>query len=81
VNALTHRQADRATLFYRSVTRSLAWGDQRGAINRADEVTLSRKGAKSQTRVGSLRSTRTEATAHVDRIRESNAELEKKHNG
>jgi GAF domain-containing protein len=41
-------------------------------------VTLSRKGAKSQTHGRSLRSTRTETTTHVDRIRESNAELEKK---
>ena len=39
-----------------------------------DEVTLSRKGAKSPTRVGSLRSTRTKANTHDDRI----ADLEKK---
>ena len=38
---------------------------------------MSRKGAKNQTHV-SLRSTRTETRTHVDRVRESNAELEKK---
>jgi transcriptional regulator with GAF, ATPase, and Fis domain len=47
-----------------------------GAINRADEVTLSRKGAKSRTRVGGLRSKTTKARTHVDRVREP--ELEKK---
>jgi hypothetical protein len=75
VNALTHWQADHAILFF---TRSSAWGDQHGAINRADEVTLSRKGAKNRTHARSLRSTRTETRTHVDRVRESNAELEKK---
>jgi len=39
---------------------------------------LSRKEAKSRTHARSLRSTRTERRTHVDRIRESNAELEKK---
>jgi hypothetical protein len=47
-----------------------------GAINRADEVTLSRKGAKSRTRVGGLRSKTTKARTHVDRVREPG--LEKK---
>src|SRR6266568_3442209 len=51
---------------------------QHGAINRADEVTLSRKGAKSRTRVGGLRSTGTKVRAHVDRVREPGPELEKK---
>jgi GAF domain-containing protein len=41
-------------------------------------VTLSHKGAKSQTHARSLRSTRTKTRTHVDRVRESNAELEKK---
>jgi two-component system, NtrC family, sensor kinase len=41
-------------------------------------VTLSRKEAKSRTHARSLRSTRTETKTHVDRVRESNAELEKK---
>jgi hypothetical protein len=39
---------------------------------------LSRKGPKSQTRVGGLRSTRTKARTHVDPVRDSNAELEKR---
>src|SRR6266567_6008102 len=43
------------------------------------KMSLSRKEANSRTHARSLRSTRTEATTHVDRIRESNAELEKKH--
>jgi two-component system, NtrC family, sensor kinase len=38
---------------------------------------LSRKGAKSRTRVRSLRSTRTKARTHVDRLRKPRAELEK----
>jgi GAF domain-containing protein len=41
-------------------------------------VTLSRKGAKSRTRLGGLRSTGTKARKHVSRIREPRAELEKK---
>jgi GAF domain-containing protein len=41
-------------------------------------VTLSRKGAKSRTRVGGLRSTGTKARTRVGRIREPRAELEKK---
>jgi GAF domain-containing protein len=41
-------------------------------------VTLSRKGAKSRTRVRGLRSNKTKAKTHVDRVRESNAELKKK---
>src|SRR5260370_27247028 len=50
-----------------------AWVDRRGA-----GVTLSRKGAKSQTHIRGLRSNRTKAKTHVDCVRESNAELEKK---
>jgi uncharacterized protein (DUF3084 family) len=49
-----------------------------GTSDCADEVTLSRKGAKSQTRVRGLRSTRTKARTHVGRAREPRAELEKK---
>jgi GAF domain-containing protein len=49
-----------------------------GAINRADEVTLSRKDAKSRTRVGSLRSKTTKARTHIDRFRAVNADLKKK---
>jgi signal transduction histidine kinase len=41
-------------------------------------VTLSRKEAKSRTRVRGLRSTGTKARTDVDRLRASNAELEKK---
>jgi GAF domain-containing protein len=41
-------------------------------------VTLSSKGAKSQSRVRGLRSTRTKARTHVGRAREPRAELEKK---
>ena len=39
---------------------------------------MSRKGAKSRTRVPSLRSTGTKASTDVDRLRASNADLEKK---
>jgi GAF domain-containing protein len=41
-------------------------------------VTLSRKGAKSRTSGRNLRSTRTKAGTHVERLRASNADLEKK---
>jgi GAF domain-containing protein len=41
-------------------------------------VILARKGAKSRTRVGGLRSTRTETRTHVDRLRAANADLKKK---
>ena len=44
----------------------------------ADEVTLSRKGAKSRTRSRNLRSTGTKARTRVSRIREPRAELEEK---
>ena len=39
---------------------------------------MSRKGAKSRRRVAGLRSTRTKAGTHVERLRASNADLEKK---
>jgi two-component system, NtrC family, sensor kinase len=54
-----------------------AWGDQHGSIDRADEVILSRKGAKSRTRVASLRSTGTEAAARVSNGPNSVVELKK----
>jgi len=41
-------------------------------------VTLSRKGAKSRTRITGLRSKTTKARTRVDRVREPHAELEKK---
>ena len=44
----------------------------------ADEVTLSREEAKSRTDGRSLRSTRTKASTQLDRLRASNADLEKK---
>src|SRR5215470_1272462 len=56
-------------------TWSSAWGEQ--PIEHADEVTLSRKGAKSQRRNTGLRSKTTKARTHVDRLREPRAELEK----
>jgi DNA-binding FrmR family transcriptional regulator len=52
--------------------------DRNGATDRADEVTLSRKGAKSRTRVGGLRSKKTKAGTQLDRLRASNADLKKK---
>src|SRR6266487_1306224 len=73
---LSHWKADHAILFYCWVTRSSAWGDQHGAINRADEVTLSLKGANSPTRGRKLRSTGTKARARVDRMRKPRADLE-----
>jgi beta-phosphoglucomutase-like phosphatase (HAD superfamily) len=56
-------------------TWSSAWGEQ--PIEHADEVTLSRKGAKSQRRITGLRSKATKARTHVDRVREPRAELKK----
>jgi hypothetical protein len=46
--------------------------------NRAEDDLVSQRGEQPN-HARSLRSTRTEATTHVDRIRESNAGLEKKH--
>src|SRR6266487_6228446 len=73
---LSHWKADHAILFYCWVTRSSAWGDQHGAINRADEVTLSLKGANSPTRGRKLRSTGTKASTRVGRMRKPRADLE-----
>jgi len=56
----------------------LGWADRKGTSDCADEVTLSRKGAKSRTRITGLRSTRTKARTHVDRLRAANADLKRK---
>src|SRR5215467_3008854 len=61
----------------RTLGRS-ASGDGRkgGTSDCADEVTLSRKGAKSRTSGRNLRSTGTKARTHVDRLLASNTDLE-----
>src|SRR5215831_7825471 len=61
----------------RTLGRS-ASGDGRkgGTSDCADEVTLSRKGAKSRTSGRNLRSTGAKARTHVDRLRASNTDLE-----
>ena len=65
-------------LFCRSEeTRSSAWGDQHEAIDRAHEVTLSRKGPKSRPRGRKVRSTGTKARARVGRTQQSHTELKK----
>ena len=56
----------------------MAGPDRKGTSDCADEVTLSRKGAKSQTGGRKLRSTRTKAKVRVGRRRETRAELERK---
>jgi GAF domain-containing protein len=53
----------------------LAGPDRNGTGDCADEVTLSRKGAKSQTRGRKLRSSGTKARTRAGRRRESHAEL------
>jgi hypothetical protein len=68
VNGLTHRPC--RVMFEMSVARS-AWVDRR-----AVGVTLSRKGAKSQTHGRKLRSTGTKARAHVGQVRKPPADLE-----
>src|SRR5215468_9038998 len=57
---------------------AIMWGARPGrkAGDCADEVTLSRKGAKSRTSDRNLRSTGTKARTHVDRLRASNSDLE-----
>jgi two-component system, NtrC family, sensor kinase len=55
-------------------TWSSGWGEQ--PIDHADEVTLARKGAKSQRRITGLRSKATKSRTHADRVREPRAELE-----
>jgi GAF domain len=54
----------------------LAGTDRKGTSDCADEVTLSRKGAKSRTRVGGLRSTRMRPGTRVRRKRQPRADLE-----
>src|SRR5262245_64762337 len=49
-----------------------------GPVGCADEVILSRKGAKSRTRITGLRSKTTKATTDVDRLRAANTDLKKK---
>jgi hypothetical protein len=53
------------------------WRDQHRAINRADEVTLSLKGANSPTRGRKLRSTGTKAAARLSNGPNSLVELKK----
>ncbi len=54
----------------------LGWADEPSGC--ANEVTLSRKGAKSRTRITGLRSKRTKGRTHVDSLRAANADLKKK---
>src|SRR5262245_28255515 len=56
---------------------AIMWGARpaRKAGDCADEVTLSRKGAKSRTSGRNLRSTGTKARTYVDRLRASNTDL------
>ena len=56
----------------------MAGPTEKGTTGCADEVTLSRKGAKSRTRITGLRSKTTEARTHVDVLRAANADLKKK---
>jgi GAF domain-containing protein len=56
----------------------LAGPDRKETGDCADEVTLSRKGANSRTRITRLRSKTTKARTHVDRLRAANADLKKK---
>jgi len=55
----------------------LAGPTKKGTSDRADEVTLARKGAKSRKRTG-LRSKTTKTRTHIDRLRAANADLKKK---
>jgi uncharacterized coiled-coil DUF342 family protein len=54
----------------------LAGPRRKGISDCADEVTLSRKGAKSRAHVGGLRSTRTKTPQRVGRMRNPRADLE-----
>jgi GAF domain-containing protein len=56
---------------------NLGWADRKGASDRADEVTLSLKGANSPTRGRKLRSSGTKATARVSNGPNSLVELKK----
>src|SRR5262249_37768175 len=53
------------------------WPTGTGTSDRADEVTLARKEAKSRKRIIGLRSKTTKARTHVDRVREPRPELDK----
>src|SRR6516165_5613991 len=55
----------------------LAGPTEKGTRDCTDEVTLSRKGAKSRRRTTGLRSKTTKARTHVDRFRAANADLKK----
>jgi hypothetical protein len=61
-----------------SVTRSSAWGDQHGAINRPDEVTLSWKVPKGRTHGRSARSSTANAKGGLGRPQKYQAAPEKK---
>ena len=50
--------------------------DRKGTSDCADEVTLSRKGAKSPARIPGLRSTGTKAKTHTGRVRDLEQQLE-----
>jgi GAF domain-containing protein len=56
----------------------LAGPTKKGTTDRADEVTLARKGAKSRKRITGLRSKTTKARTDIDRLRAANADLKKK---
>ena len=56
----------------------MAGSDRNGTSDCADEVTLSRKGAKSRTGIPGLRSTRTKTGTRAAHVRESPTELERK---
>ena len=56
----------------------MAGPTKKGTSDRADEVTLARKGAKSRKRITGLRSKTTKARTHIDRLRAANADLKKK---
>src|SRR6516162_5650414 len=58
--------------------RPLAGPTKKGTSDRADEVTLARKGAKSRKRITGLRSKTTKARTAIDRLRAANADLKKK---
>src|SRR5499425_1764794 len=76
--ARTASHNSRLGVLFFSDRQILSWGDQHGSVDRTDEVTLSRKGAKSRRRITGLRSKTTKARTHVDRLRAANADLKKK---
>jgi hypothetical protein len=58
----------------------IVWGsaDRKGTSENAGEVSLSRKGAKSRSGTGGLRSKTTKAGTDVEHLRAANVELKKK---